>query len=555
MTISLIGFAIVLLITYWWADAGALSALMHFVCVLVAGALAFALWEPLAYLLLPGGAGGFAKGVVLLGIFIASLLALRLATDKLVPQDLVIPRQLSLVVGGIFGLGSGVLSVGMLLIGSGFLQSTVTIGDFTGWSRRTDVPSAPTIGCDDAPILHVATATAATYEYLSWGAFTPWLGGGTLSTHSPQLVRTAASLYRDSFAEGMSRVSIQPSAVNEIKLLDVAAARLSGGVSAAQVPAWGVEFGVSQEGFDGNGTQFVVSASQVRLVGDGRGGKAAAAHPVSWIQPNKDANLRQYYFSSASSYACSVDSQGDGRFTVLFPKDALKGQQPRFFELKGVRFKLPKAVAAASAIDDGRARKGTVVQDPDATDISRDAEFPSPKYSLKGVTINQNSKGGLEVNDNGFITGGEQKFPKASASSVSSDLMVKGFRIGEGEKVMRLDVSARPGSARIFPDLNPWITEAGATAQNARIAVVDGNGAKYYAVGFVFDDGEYVLVKSFGGSPLTLRNVPVQAIGGSNDLTLYFRVPSETQFVGLVLATGKEDRVVNTMSVTSPKDE
>jgi hypothetical protein len=118
-----------------------------------------------------------------------------------------------------------------------------------------------------------------------------------------------------------------------------------------------------------------------------------------------------------------------------------------------------------------------------------------------------------------------------------------------------MNVSARPGSARIFPDLNPWITESGATAQNARIAVVDRNGAKYYAVGFVYDDGEYVLVKSFGGSPLTVRNVPVQAIGGSNKLTLYFRVPADLQIVGLVLATGKEDRVVNTMSVTSPKEE
>ena len=555
MIISLIGFAIVLLITYWWADSGALSALIHFACVLVAGALAFALWEPLAYLLVAGPAGGFAKGVVLLGVFAASLLALRLATDKLVPADLVLPRQLGLVVGGIFGFLSGVLSVGILLIGSGFLQSTVTIGDFTGWSRRTDVPTAPTIGSDEAPILHVANATAAVYEFLSWGAFTPWLGGGTIGTHSPQLVRTAASLYRDSFAEGMARVSLEPSAVTELKLLDVAAARLSGGVSATSVPAWGVEFAVTQEAFDGNGVQFVLSASQVRLVGDGKSGTAVAVHPLSWIQPNKDANLRQYYFSSASSYACSVDSQGDGKFTVLFPKDAMKGQQPRFVELKGMRFKLPAPVAVAAALDDGRSRKGAMVQDADATDISRDVEFPSPKYSLEGIVINQNSKGGLDVDGGGFITGGEQKFPKASPGSVSSELMVKGFRINEGERVLRMNVSARPGSARIFPDLNPWITESGATAQNARIAVVDRNGAKYYAVGFVYDDGEYVLVKSFGGSPLTVRNVPVQAIGGSNKLTLYFRVPADLQIVGLVLATGKEDRVVNTMSVTSPKEE
>jgi hypothetical protein len=551
---SLIGFAIVALITYWWADSGALSALLHLACVIVAGALAFAVWEPLAYLLLPGAAGGFAKGIVLLVVFIGALAGLRLASDKLVPQDLPLPKLANIAVGGIFGLASGVLSVGMLVIGVGFLQSTVTIGDFTGWSRRSDVPTAPSIGSDDAPILHVAEATASFYSFLSWGSFTPWLGGGTLGTHSPELTKSAASLYRDSFAEGMGRVSIQPEAVTGIRLLDIGRARLSGGVAATEVPAWGVEFGVTQEGFDGNGAQFVVSASQIRLIGDGKSGTAAVAHPVSWVQPNKEAERRQYFFSSATSYACSVESQGDGKFLAIFAKDALKGQPPRFVELKGVRFKAPAATSIASPLDDPSGGK-QLVEDPNATDISRDVEFPNPKYSLKGVVINLNSKGGLQVDGSNFITSGEQKFPKSSSSSVSSELMVKGFRISDDERVLRLDATARNGSARLFPDLNPWITEAGAAGQSARVAVIDKTGAKYYAVGYVFDDGEYVLVKSAGGAPLALKGIPVQAIGSSNQLFLYFRVPADTDIVGLVLATGKEDRLVNRINARSPKNE
>jgi hypothetical protein len=555
MMMSLIGFAIIALITYWWADSGALSALLHFVCVLIAGAIALAVWEPLAYLMLAGGAGGLAKGIVLIGVFLGSLAGLRLLSDKLVPQDLVLPRGIGMAIGGLFGFGAGVLSVGMLLVGIGHLQSTVTIGDFTGWSRRSDVPASPSIGSDDAPILHVANATVGFYSYLSWGAFTPWLGGGTLDTHAPQLVRTSASLYRDSFAEGMGRVSIQPGAVAEIELLDIARARLSGAVNAAEVPAWGVEFGVNQEGFDGNGVQFVIAASQVRLVGDGKGGAASVAHPVSWVQPNKDAALRQYYFSGATSYACSVASQGDGRFMMVFGKDALKGQQPKFVEIKGVRFKLPKAVAAASPVQEGGARKLPLVEDPDATDITSDVEFPSARYALKGIVINLNAKGGLVTDNSNYITAGEQKFPKAAASSVSADLMLKGFKVDDNERVLRLEATARNGSARLFPDLNPWITEAGAVAQSARVAVIDRNGAKYYAVGFVYDDGEYVQVKSTGGAALTLKGIPVQAIGSASQLTLYFRVPAETEFVGLVLATGKEDRLVNKMSATSPKIE
>lgn len=555
MTISLIGFAIVLLITYWWLGPGALSAFLHFACVVVAGAIAFSAWEPLAYMMLSGAAGGYAKGVVLLGTFIVSLLVLRMVADRLVPQDLPMPKAANLAIGAIFGAGSGVLSVGILAIGCGHIQSTVSIGDFTGWSRRSDVPAAPSIGSDDAPILHVVDATAGFFSFLSGGAFSPWFGGGTLGTHSPQLARTSAALYRDSFADGMARVSIQPEAVSEIKLLDVAGTRLSGGVNAVPTAAWGVEFGVTQDGFDGNGTQFVIAASQIRLLGDGKSGTAAAVHPVSWVQADKEATLRQYFFNSATSYACSVESQGDGKFLALFPKDAMKGQQPRFIEIKGVRFRTPAPVAMAAAIDDGSSRKAAIIEDADATDISSDVDFPNPKYSIKGTVINLNAKGGLVVDGNNFIVGGEQKFPKSTTSSVSSDLQVKGFKIGEDECVLRLDATARRGSARIFPDLNPWISEAGAAGQAARVAVVDANGAKYYAVGYIFDDGEFVQVKSFGGSPIALRNIPVQSVGSNTQLTLYFRVPAETRLVGLVLSTPKEDRLVSTMSVTSPKKD
>ena len=40
------------LIAYWWANQGLFSATIHFVCVLCAGALAFATWEPIVGILM-----------------------------------------------------------------------------------------------------------------------------------------------------------------------------------------------------------------------------------------------------------------------------------------------------------------------------------------------------------------------------------------------------------------------------------------------------------------------------------------------------------------------
>jgi hypothetical protein len=469
-------------------------------------------------------------------------------------MNLTLPRAADTVIGGAFGLGSGLLSVGLLTIGIGHLQSTVTIGDYTGWSRRSDVPNAPAIGSDNAPILHVIDFTSGFFGYLSWGSYTPWLGGGTLDTHLPQLARTSGSLYRDSYSEGMGRVSIQPDAVSNLKLLEVAPMALSSGIGAKAVPAYAVQFTVSQDGYEGSGQQFVVGASQLRLIGDAKSGRGVGAFPLSWIQPARNGEPLQYFFNSPTSYVTSIEAQGDGTFTVLFGKDELKGQYPKYFEMKGVRFALPRAAMATDLLGTAASADSKPVEDPDATDVASRAEFPDVKYSIGSTVINSNDSGNLTLDGSNYIIGGEQKFPRATTATVSSDLRVRGFQVSETQKILRLDATADRNGVRIFPDVNEWVREQGASAQSARVAVIDDRGAKYYAVGYVEDDGEWVLVKSLGGRPLTLRDIPIQAIGGGKKLTLHFRVPSDTKFVGVALVTPKETRIVNTLDVTSPKD-
>jgi len=250
MIMSLLAFAAVLLIAYWWANTGAFSALVHMMCVITAGAVAFAIWEPVSYRLLESPVEGHAKGLVLIGTFVGLTALLRLLTDKFIPMNLNFPRAADVAVGGAFGLASGILSVGIMIISMGYFQSTVTIGDYTGWSRRSDVPTAPTIGSDNAPMLHIASATASFYGYLSWGSFTPWLGGGTFATHSPDLFRQSASINRDSFGEGQGRIAIQPGAVSDLALFDVPTATLSGAVGSAPAAAWAVSFTVAQDGYE-----------------------------------------------------------------------------------------------------------------------------------------------------------------------------------------------------------------------------------------------------------------------------------------------------------------
>ena len=72
------------LIAYWWATQGLLSAVLHLVCVIAAGTLAFAFWEPIATAMMSGGTfDNYAWGVSLIGTFTISLLVLRVISDKI----------------------------------------------------------------------------------------------------------------------------------------------------------------------------------------------------------------------------------------------------------------------------------------------------------------------------------------------------------------------------------------------------------------------------------------------------------------------------------------
>lgn len=544
MIVSIVAALIALLITYWWASSGAWSAFLHMLCVVIAGALAFALWEPVAYLLLPTGFANYSFGVTLLTLFLVILCVFRLVMDRVVGANMQPPRALNLTLGAAFGLVSGVLTTGIMLIGAGFIQSSAEIGDASGYVRRSDVAKAPTIGSDNAPLLLLVSATADFYDYLSGGAFTPWLDDGSLGTHRPDLTRTSFSLFRDSYNNGLANTTIDPDAVSGLTYFDAGDMPLNPGIGVAPVPAYGVSFTVTNECFDGRGQQFILAASQARLLGAGTSGRAAAVHPTAWEQD--DGKL--YYFNSPTSYATSQPpGAGQGSFTLYFPKDELRNQTPRYLELKGVRFKLPTAREGAVG------QSAPVYLDEDtATRLTRGIEAPPPQYGLP-ITLSSNNKGDLIVDDENYILGGSGTFNRNANTSVGGSLRIRGFKAPEGSRVIRLDASvSSSGGARLFPDVNPWVRDAGAEGQNARVAVVDENGTKFYAIGYANDDGDKLTIFGSGGRALRLRDLPVQSLGASQKLQLFFAVPFGSKLKYLVLDTPAGMHVVNTMDFAVP---
>ncbi len=271
------------LIAYWWANQGFLSGLLHLVCVITAGALAFAWWEPIVIdnLLSKSWWSGLMPGTMLLVTFIVALTLLRMASDKLAFGNTRLPRPVDMVGGGILGAISGVLTTGLLLIGIGFIDQPQEILGHTGWARNQEgIVAAPESGL----WLPVDTWTVDFFELLSVGALHPDLGGQPLADWNPGLDRQA-SLLRDrntspdlkSFGQ-MIQPEYDPSGKPSVEIATPLVTTIpDGGERVMMIP---MHFKASGMDF---GRKLALASSQLRLVGSSEG-ETTSIHPTFWGQ-------------------------------------------------------------------------------------------------------------------------------------------------------------------------------------------------------------------------------------------------------------------------------
>ena len=260
---------LVLLIAYWWANEGLFSSILHLVCVVVAGTIAFSVWEPISMRMMSGGAfDNYVWGIALVGVFCGALLVLRVAADKLVPANIKFPAWANIGIGGLLGAGSGVLTIGVCLIGSGFLQSTNEIMGYQGTARNKSTGLIEKVG---EPIwLDVSQFTSSFFSTLSLGTMHPDISGGPMALYNPK-VNENATLLRDSYDNGKGQLSLAPNAASVTKY-----AQDDSGLVVVQV-----SFNTLAKD---HGGQLILSSSQIRLIGEDSNGSAKVFHPTAWKQ-------------------------------------------------------------------------------------------------------------------------------------------------------------------------------------------------------------------------------------------------------------------------------
>jgi hypothetical protein len=213
MGMQIIAIVTVLALTYLWLIRGFFSALLHLICTIVAGAIAFAVWEPAAYWLVantdPHGIfAGSAWGIALAVPFAVALILLRLIVDALVPANAVLPTVPNYIGGGVCGVATGIIASGFLVLSA----SSMRIGTAAFGYQPIVFSGEGSVVREGGLWLPTDRIVSALYGHTSrhvFGSTTP------LAVHYHDLP-DVPHLMRMSFGDGANRITARPEDVSLI---------------------------------------------------------------------------------------------------------------------------------------------------------------------------------------------------------------------------------------------------------------------------------------------------------------------------------------------------
>jgi hypothetical protein len=527
IALNLLVIALVLLIAYWWANQGAFGGFLHLLCVLAAATIAFAVWEPLSlWLLSLGGLRVYAWGIGLLFPFAVMLFVFRLASDRIVPDNLNFPASLNYVLGGAFGAASGIVSMGIVLLGGGLLQSQSELLGHAGWSRSSQSqgrPAAPSQGL----WLPAHTITADIFANLSAGAMSPESGSASLKNRQPDFDRVSMGLARDGAYDGKSAIAIAPSAVELLGAAFSPAMTLPAALGGSQ-PIYAVGLQFSQPSFD-FGEQFRMSASQVRLIGDStRGRTAPTAHPVGWTSALAGGGRGFFGFDDISNYLTSPPGQQQVDAWLLFKGNELEGAAPRFVQVKGLRI----PITSIEQLDPGAMMAKVMgqgeVQPPEFDPSLRTVAGNDLKVdnTLGQLQLSRNDIPGMRETDQ-YLTEGKGEFPSKSPRRVNKSLKIKGIFEPEGTRVVQLNITRGRSPIDIWD--SPAREQAGA---DAGLFLVDAEGRSYAPIGYFWkrrNEAEVEIMLDPVRGVRSIDGFPSQGAATADELFAIYRVGAQSK--------------------------
>lgn len=547
INIALVVFLI--FVTYWWSQQGLFSGLMHLISVIIAGSLAFALWEPLSMMLIGwASAGRFAWGLALIVPFVFWLLVIRVAYDTLVKANMHFHAYMDLGGGAFFGLMAAMLTAGIFMLGVSFMG----VGQAFGGYQPLALSASGQIEPNDSGKLWVGVdgMAAGFFTSLSGGVFAPF-NGMPMSEYQPQLAMQAG-LFRMSQDPGASPV-IAPGTVKVTDVVDVPtpvegltipqrralgdALNVAGSRAVFVMTSWTQQFPT----YDQDST-LRVSPSQIRLAARVETDPSAEVELHAPVAGNRSggptAEMDLHAFDNDATFLSGVDNEDRMGWLFVIPADA----KPQFLLVRHTRLALsaepqtekPALIAslgsatakpkAASASGGGGTSSGAMGgrqgfrTGSAGVEISVSNELP--------MSISRNKlRGSLKISgDNKIVEGqGEADWPEGGRST---KMAVNEISAPGHTRIVRVML----GSDRAQSLLGMSMSAAASLAQPL---LHDERGNTIPAFGYVWarDDRSQKIWIDHIRKIKSTRDLPVRQMGSSDSIALYFQVPKGRKIV------------------------
>lgn len=588
MIFNLIVAGMVLGLAYTWMVRGFFNAFIHLLCVLVAGAVAFSVWEPLAYMLVDisperglfSFIEGMAWGAALIVPFSVALLLIRVLTDKIVKANLNNYTAADYAGGAVCGLGIGIITTGVLVLA----MSTMRLNsNFLGYQpiyySDDRASGAGSLVARSDLWLPVDRVTAALYRGLSTGSMS---SSNPLARWHPAL-ESSGFAARISPGNGGGRNAIAPSDFRVVSTYTVGspeqpldASELlayeggdrpqmyldplgrrpgdEGFAAKGYLAGYVIEFepGAKERGKQGG--QVMLSSGQVNLLIEDTGtGETLVIYPIAAISEGADADgrLGRWRFDSKDVFISSVG--GQSRFKVGVEFLVPEGARPLALTVRQSRRLLEQdtkpSVFAGTGERDRRVRSGGIFaqggDEPAARDDSNAVTVAGGDERSNDIGVNvsagfgevlssQSARSRVTLNDANEIVEGEAKFDHSEIGRGnvpnSRELRVDRFAVGSSQSIVQVDMSAgKPISllskaARSAPTDQP-------------IVLVDTDGDEYEAIGFAYWDRELFHIRYTPGATLggVADTPPISSARDDQRLVLVFIVTEDVEIAQLAI--------------------
>ncbi|MFO0831382.1 MAG: hypothetical protein U0637_06005 [Phycisphaerales bacterium] len=583
------------LVAFVWSTRGFYNALIHMLCTLIAGAIAFAVWEPASYFLLSAMGKG-SMGTILescawgLGLavpFGVSLAVLRGITDSTLRGNILVTTAVNYAGGGVCGLIIGTITSGILIISVSNLR---VASEFMGYQPyRYD--NNGNLVRQDRLIFPVDEITAGVYNALSERAFA---SAEPLARWHPDASQEGGAM-RVSYNEGAARNTIRPNevtlesrfTVNADSLKQLLSDSLPGGGNeqkaldaqgqtfdpASRIEGFVLKFGPSAGEKSG---KVIMGAGQIRLlVADQTDenrqlyfpitiSSQAEAPPVqadpSGIAPpqNPKPLFSRWRYDGRDVFISSVGGGAETRFAFEFVVP--KKYNPVALYVRGTRIDLRSksaddtfTPAARDAFVLGGLVKGASVGQIDTSQVVQVKRDSSANNAIPGLrvgesigwTIQLGLHQGLQIDENddskfrnmvrgGEVTWSKQDVMKMRTGGMEKPLRVEKFVVEPDTTLVHLTVSGVDLKASPASLLGPVAKDQD---RSLPPLLVDTNGNVFPVVGFQYEDEVKVMLRYTPDRPVTkIDELPsLTRSRPDQQLTLIFRVSKGTavQYFGI----------------------